>query len=249
MEEKEEILIDSEKMEKLVPPTSSKDWSFQNRDVLKWMNRIEIGKTYKEDASILLKKIGRVISEVSKQVLIQQWSNEIADHDTPSNISVDADIKSPIIKKLHSSGDKEDYFIYYKEYPFYYVWNISDLFSLTVPNSMKKISEDECRNWYVSNLSVKIQNEVLRLVKREIDKKYVDIFNFPKSKDEFKENKINIVFSSSMKYNSPSSKPTQYSLFKNSSDYADMIIHELSIAMGRILNPSETNVKECTDVN
>ena len=48
-----EQLIDSETMEVL--SSTSKDWSFQNRDVIKWMNRIEIGATYKGEAEKILK--------------------------------------------------------------------------------------------------------------------------------------------------------------------------------------------------
>lgn len=230
-----EQLIDSETMEVL--SSTSKDWSFQNRDVIKWMNRIEIGATYKGEAKKILKSVGRIVSEVSCEVFSQHWANAIPSHERPSNVKVDSDVKSPVIKKLHADGDSDEHFIYYKDYPFYYVWNVFDVFTFTPSAKDGNATESAFKEWYAEKLSASVNDEMLRLVKREIGKDYVELFAFPKGKDDFVENKINLVFSSSVKFNGKQ-KQTTHSLFKTSADYADMIIHELSMAMGRILQPN-----------
>jgi len=241
----EEKLIDSETMETINP--TAKDWTFQNRDVLKWMDRIERGAEYREISTEILKAVGRIASDVSREVFSQQWKVNYETHELPRGLSVDVDIKSPIIKKIHNKDDKEEHFIYYKDYPFYYVWNVFDVFSILPDGEKMQKNQEYFKQWYMAVLSEKIQNELLRLMKRDLDKKLPDVFEFPKTKDEFKENRINIVASSSLRFAAPNEKKSQIALFKASKDYADMVINELSIAIGRILNPTEKKDEETVE--
>lgn len=241
---KEEKLIDSETME-TVGTSTVKDWTFQNRDVIKWMDRIERGAEYRKTAEDILSIVGRIASDVSKEVFLQQWKANYETHESPRGTSVDADIKSPIIKKIHNKDDKEKHFIYYKDYPFYYVWNIFDVFSILPDGEKMQKNQEYYKQWYMATLSEKIQSEILRLLKKEVDRKLPDVFEFPKGKDDFRKNRINIVVSSSLRFSAPNEKKPQIALFRASKDYADMVVNELSIAIGRILNPTEDRNDGC----
>ena len=243
-----EPLLDSETMgavQGAAPEVSPMaDWTFQNRDVIKWMERIKRGEEYRDDAAAALKAVGRIAKDVSRDVFMRLWGRHAEGHPLPSGLSVDADIKSPVIKKMHAEGDTDEHFVYYKDYPFYYVWNVSSVFTVE-PDAEMERSQERWRQWYVSKMSGEMQDELLRLMKKELGGLADGLFSFRKGSDAFDESRIHIVVSTSLNFVQPNGggRKQQEALFRASKDYADMVVNELSLAMGRILHPTEADDK------
>lgn len=236
-----DIIIDSETMEVV---DTKKDAMFQNRDVTKWMDRIESGKKHMDEATDILDIVGRIVSDAASEAFKQQWRNNYESHENPVGLSLDTDIKAPIVKKEHDEGDKDEFFIYYKEYPYYYVWNVFDVFTVQPSDDRMKKMPDYFKEWFTAVISEKLEKDILKMLKAKLSPKYESLFAFPTCRNEFQKKKINIVFSSSFAVATPSSKRGNTALFKSSSDYANMIKNELAIAIGRIIDDGEAKTEE-----
>lgn len=219
------------------------DKAFHNRDVLKWMDRLERGKKFVDAANMVINAVEGVLVVEPKRSFISTWMSNVKDKSAPRSVIADVNLLPPTIKKIHRD-DNDKSFIRYKEYPFYYVLPISAMFTAT-PASPECVPDTVgTAEWFNNVVSPMIERDVMSKVEEELDKKFSNLFHFPKGSEDFKEGFINVVFTASLRVTLAASGLPRSSImpFKDSADYREMLVNEISVAIGRCLPPPEARV-------
>lgn len=218
------------------------DKAFQNKDVLKWMDRLERAKKFVDSAETVVSALETVLSEVPKRSFVSAWLNGTKDKSAPRSVVADVNVMPPSIKKIHKD-DKDKSFVRYKEYPFYYILPVTAMFTVC-PSSPESVPDSvETAEWFSRSIDPAVSKEVLDKAKVELERKFSNLFHFPSDKDDFEEGKINVVCTSSLRITLASSSRPRSAImpFKDSSDYREMLVNEISIAIGRCIPPPSGN--------
>ena len=219
---------------------SNADKAFQNKDVIKWMDRLERAKKFVNSAETVVNILSEVLEKEPKRSFMNAWMSNSRDKSAPRSVVGDVNIMAPVSKKIHK-GDNDKIFIRYKEYPFYYVLSISSMFTATPANIELFSDSVQTANWFNDKLVPVISKDILSKIESELDKKFSNLFYFPKNKEDFMEGRINIVFTSSLRVTLASGSRSRSPIipFKDSEDYREMLINELSVAIGRCIPPPQ----------
>lgn len=214
------------------------DSAFQNRDVIKWMERLERAKMFVGAANDVISAADKVLSTETKAAFERAWAAAVPNGVVPSSVVADANLNPPSVKKVHrEDGDRQ--FLQYKEYPFYYVLPVTAMFTATFDSQNSVPDGARVAEWFAGSVSPAISDDVLGKLSSVLRAKFSGLFHFPKGKDDFKEGMMNLVFTSSLVVSLASGgRPRAPILpFRDSADYREMLATELSVAIGRCMPP------------
>jgi len=248
-----ELLYDSETGEFV---SGNDDKLFQNRDIIKWMDRIKRGEAFIDDARKVVNIIHEVLTASAIKYFNGSWKEHYETHEEPSGLAISSNMTAPTIHKEHADGDEDKYFIYFKEYPFCYNFKLMDTFSINPMDERMAANEDYYKSFYLSevapNVELDITDTILGRISREVG---TDIFHIIRKGEEPVLNKINISIATAFKLNGSNTESDGQSklpgtmvggesvqTYLTSEDLRNAIERELSIAMGR-LTPIEELIK------
>lgn len=178
--------------------------TMQNRDILKWVDRLEKAKHFEESAQTLIDNIGVVITTDALSLFKNIFTDIYEEHVTPRGATVTATIDPPYIKKI--LGENETFFSAIKEYPFYYILHINIGFYMNSATDTIQNNSEYFGEWYSSKMIGVLEEQIINRLKNTIDKELIGKIVFPKNKDGFTEEKINIVLSSSLSVSKDTNK-------------------------------------------
>lgn len=222
------------------------DSTFKNRDILKWMNRMERGKLFVDKADEIITKIGDVLTNDLKQWFIELYKDK-NDGVPPEGVICDVSIKPPIAKKILPEGESHP--IVWKDYPIYFYMGVNARFTIKATNENMVNSPSYYSEWYNTILGIEVEQRLRDAIKAVLNDTVYGgtdgVFNFPIKSNEFKENKINIFPSSSLSVSQKGGAMTRSGTapFITSEDYREMLVTETSIALGRII-PEDASTDE-----
>lgn len=217
--------------------TLKSDGAFQNRDVLKWVDRLERAKRFADSAEVAVKTIAGILADEPRRAFVKAWTAHTRDKSAPRSVIADVNIMPPVLKKIHKD-DKDRIFIRYKDYPFYYVLSITSMFTVCPASADSVADESSVAEWFNGVIVPQVSEDVLSAVDRELGKKFSNLFHFPKGKDDYAESMINVVFTSSLRVTLANSGRPRSGImpFRDSDDYGEMLKSEVSVAMGRCIS-------------
>ena len=233
------------------------DNTMQNRDILKWVDRIERSKKFTDTAQLFIDDVGTAITTDALNLFKSIWTTVYEEQCSPRGLVVSASIMHPYMKKILPEG--ETYFSSIKEYPFYYVLHLNTSFMMNAATEKMSINHEYFAEWYSNNMSGIFESQLTTRLKATISKHFSDnIIAFPTNKEKFEEGKINIILSSSLdvskemdKFHKKTSaanftvKNAQKKTFAVSMvPNNDILVSTLSMALSRLLAVNEVNIIE-----
>lgn len=230
-----ELIIDTESTDGGF--VSDVDSAFQNRDFVKWMKRIDKGEEYVATARRILNEVTKVATDTARRICHSEWTAAFPEWPITPALKVESDIKAPVAHKIHNGDDQDDFFVHYREYPFYYLWNVFDVFTAIPLKDEMKRNPEVFNAMFTEKVAGRVQSEIVRFIRKRIGDGYADAFAFPGWKDEIKVNRINIMVSTSMLVSEAHESPSDDAKFRTSEMYRNSVVSELAMALGRIREP------------
>lgn len=233
------------------------DDTMQNRDILKWVDRIERAKKFSETAQLFIDDVGTTLTTDALNLFKSIWATVYEEQCSPRGLVVSSTIVSPYIKKILPEG--EAHFSYIKEYPFYYVLHLNTSFMMNAATENMRLNHEYFGEWYSHTMSSIFETQLTTRLKTALSKHFSDnIIAFPTNKEKFEEGKINIIISSSLDVSSDMdkfNKKTSVANFtiKNATKKTfattmvpnnDILVNTISMALSRVLTLKEVNIIE-----
>lgn len=127
------------------------DDTMQNRDILKWVDRIERAKKFSETAQLFIDDVGTTLTTDALNLFKSIWATVYEEQCSPRGLVVSSTIVSPYIKKILPDG--EAHFSYIKEYPFYYVLHLNTSFMMNAATENMRLNHEYFGEWYSHTMS------------------------------------------------------------------------------------------------
>lgn len=223
----------------------------QNRDIIHTIERINRSEKFKGSAKKIVQVVSDVLKGNSEKFINDIWRNKHESHVNPSGVSLSVDIVPPVLKKVHLEGDTDTYFKPHKEYPFYYLLNLKVSMKF-IPKSDDSMADNEAwyNKWFIDNIAPKYSENLLTLLKTELDKHFNNVFAFPtlikqsvvnskvlsiQDTTNKELNRINVVITPVLKFNTMNEEIGVHSRFDSTEEMRDIMVSSIAMALERII--------------
>ena len=216
--------------------TTANDETFQNRDILKWMDRVKRSALFTDDSLDLIEAVDAAIGEGLKEKF-RELFREKMDGMEPSHLIADVTVKPPVSKKILPEGEKHA--ISWKEYPTYFFMAVVVRFTITASDEKMAKSPSYYSEWYNALMASDIENWIRETVESKLTPFLGHLVRFPTKAKDFVAGTIDVVPATALSVTLKGGSFTRDDVIphRRSDDYREMLLNETSMAFARLVKP------------